>query len=201
MKNKIEIGVKHLLESDKIISGLIKRLGPCTIEKRNDYFESLTRSIISQQLSNIVSRNIFQRLYQITNGHIHPDVILNLGLSDLRKIGISNQKTITITLLADSILKNPDYFNTISNDSNQDVINKLIKFHGIGEWTAQMFLIFCLGRLDVLPLNDTGFRRSIEIHYKLQKKPSDREIIVISRNWDRYSSIAAWYLWKGLDSY
>lgn len=190
---------QFLIENDSILGEVIRRIGPCSLSARENYFEALVRSIIGQQLSVKVAARIYERLLSSVQGNLSPENVRLLTEEQLKASGVSKQKGTYIKNIADAFLSNKDVFANLKTLPNEEVLEELTKIKGIGLWTAQIFLIFSLNRLDVLPLGDAGFRRSVALHYKIDK-PTDKQILAISSKWGRYSSVAVWYLWKGLDT-
>lgn len=192
-------GTLFLKENDKVLAGIINRIGLVKLEVETDHFNSIVRSIVSQQLSTKAAQTIYNRLIDLLPNGVNPEWVKTLTINDLRQIGISKQKGSFILGLADFMLNDPSFFDKISKLNNMKVVSELKRIRGIGEWTAQMFLIFSLGRIDVMPLNDAGIQRSIMVHYRLRKKPTSKKIISLSKNWGSFSSIACIYLWRALD--
>lgn len=195
----IKKAIIHLQTNDPVLSEIIGRVGKIRLTKREDHFRSLVGSIISQQLSTKAASTIFTRLTDKLNNDISPRTLTKIKVSELRKLGISNQKSEFIINLANFVIDNPDFFKSLHELSNEQVVSELTKIRGIGEWTAQMFLIFSLKRLNVLPLNDAGLHRSINVHYKPSRKSNEKYMKRLAVNWGDYSSIAAIYLWRGID--
>jgi len=197
----IRKALKHLKLSDKIISSLIEKHGPCTINPSLDKpFHYIANSIVSQQLSAHAARSIKSRLLNLFgDSYFTPDRFLKTPPEKLRSTGLSQAKSKYIigiaTALEEGSLKFPD----IMNCADEDVISRLTVFSGVGRWTAEMFLIFGLGRPDVLSVNDAGLRRGFKIAYQLQDLPSDSAMLALSEPWRPYRSVASWYLWRTLD--
>ena len=197
IESKIDEAVVFLSKNDEVIHSIIRKHGRCHIRLKENYFESLVHSIVSQQLSTRAARAILNRLKQLTNNHLSPDVVESIDVSEFRKIGMSGPKALYIRNLSAHFRNNS--FDAFTSMSNDEVIETLTAIKGIGLWTAQMFLIFSLGRLNVLPVSDVGFKRSIMINYNLEEKPSEEQITRLAEKWGAYPAIAAWYLWKAID--
>ena len=200
-KSLIKKAENYFINETSEISRLIIKNGSCTLfERKYNPFQSLIRSIISQQLSNKASQSIFSRLLaKSENKEVLPENIILYTIEDLKAIGISNAKSKYIISLSKEVMSGNLDFEEMSILNDNDVINNLIKYNGIGRWTAEMFLIFSLGRPDVVSLNDAGIIRATQKAYKLESKPSSEELISISDTWKPYRSIACWHLWKSLD--
>ncbi|MDR0320841.1 MAG: hypothetical protein LBI28_05005 [Treponema sp.] len=190
--------IKHLLRADNRLSCLIKKIGNISYELYEDYFDFMINTIIGQMLSNQASTVISNRLYLLCNNSITPNSINNLTIADLRQIGISNAKSKYILNLSEFIIKNPKYFVKLNTYDDPMVINELQKFHGIGSWSAKMYLIFVLNRMDVLPYEDGAFLQSFKWLYS--KKEVNKDYILKKCSpWKPYSSLVSRYLYKALD--
>lgn len=200
-KSLINKAIRHLTSSDKILSDFIIKHGPCLIKPSIDNpFHALASSIISQQISARAARAIKGRLFALLGTErMTPKKILKLSPKNFRAIGLSRPKSKYIRELALAVKKGDLDFPSISNSDDEIVIEKLTAFSGIGKWTAEMFLIFGLGRPDVLSTNDAGLRKGFKILYGLQDIPSPEEMISIGEPWRPYRSVASWYLWRVVD--
>ncbi len=198
---EIQKGIAHLSRNDKCLSTLIKKIGKCNLQVHNNYFLALLESIICQQLSSKAADAIFKKFLIFFDNNPRPEKILNTDHSEIRKLGLSNSKVKYIKDLSEKIIKREINFRNIISKSDEEIISELTKVKGIGIWTVHMFLIFTLGRLNVLPTGDLGLKRAIKLNYKLKKIPDENKFIKISRQnkWTPYSSIACWYLWKSLE--
>jgi DNA-3-methyladenine glycosylase II len=200
-KTLINKALAHLKTSDGILSGLIEKYGPCTIRPELDNpFHALASSIISQQLSARAARAIKSRLFDLLGtDRLTSEHVLKMSAKHFRAAGLSRAKSDYIQGLAWAV-KNGDLdFSVISDGEDEDVISKLIGLSGIGRWTAEMFLIFGLGRPDVLSVSDAGLKRAFKLAYKLRDTPSPDEMISIGEPWKPYRSVASWYLWRTVD--
>jgi DNA-3-methyladenine glycosylase II len=201
-KNIIK-AINHLKRNDKILAKVINQVGPCTLKPQTDPFESIIDAIISQQLSMFAAQSIFNRFVEYYKPKIFPspDDILNTSNEDLRKIGISNAKIRCLKDLCEKIKSGQIHLNKIHKLSDDEIVKELTQVKGIGRWTAHMFLIFSLGRLNVLPTEDLGIRKGIMKLYRLRKLPDERKILEISKQnqWSPYCSIASWYIWRSLE--
>ena len=200
-KPLIKKAIKHLNSSDKVLSALIRKHGPCTIIPALDNpFHALTSSIISQQLSAHAARAIKGRLFDlIGTERFTPENISKVSFNQFRTAGLSKAKIEYIRRLASAVRSGEFDLSSFVNLEDEEIISKLTTFPGIGRWTAEMFLIFALGRPDVLSVNDAGLKRALKISYRLQESPSEDEMISISDSWRPYRSVASWYLWRVVD--
>ena len=182
---------------------LIKRHGPFEVELRTDYYFALVSSIIGQQLSVKVASVIKQRFVDLFDGRLpSPQEILETDVERLRGIGFSRAKAAYIQSLAQHIADGELELDKLPDLSNEEIIKELVVVKGIGEWTAHMFLIFALGRLDVLPVGDLGVRMAVKNLYGFEDLPTPVQVeeIASKNKWSHYESVAAWYLWRSLDN-
>jgi len=189
---------KKLLKKDPIISIIIDKLGNQTLKKRQGYYKSLVRAIISQQISVAAAKYIRDRLIKKVNNKLTPINVLGLKQRDFKKIGLSKQKKYYIIDLSSKIYKKEINFRKISGMDDEQVIADLTKIKGIGRWTSEMFLIFCLGRKNVLPLDDLGIKRAMMVNYNIKKLPDSKQMIKVAKNWEPYRSLGCWYMWQSL---
>jgi len=180
------------LQKDKYIGPLIQKWGSCTIQpiKSTKYFESLVDAICSQQLSIKAANTIFGRVKTILV-KITPQNILSKTDQELRDCGLSWQKVSYIKDLSSKIINSELQIAKLDLLNDEEVIKELIKVKGIGRWTAEMFLMFSLGRPDILPKDDLGINKALK---NLGVKPKDTE------KWKPYRTIASWYLWRSLEN-
>lgn len=191
---------KHLRRVDPVLAQIIQEQGRCTITPDRRYFQSLVEAILSQQLSVKAAATIFRRLRELLGGKVLPEKILMLRDEQLRGVGISRQKTAALRDLSSKWqdgFVNPRRFVRMSND---EIIAALTQVKGIGRWTAEMFLIFSLCRLDVLPVDDLGFRNAVKRAYGLRKLPEAKRLTALAEKWKPYRAIATWYMWASLDN-
>jgi len=193
----------HLKKTDPTLRAIIEKAGPYRIEFLDPVFSTLVRSIVFQQLSGNVARVIYKRLVDAAapGGELTPEAILKLRPAKLRAIGLSKQKSAYILDLARRTREGSVVFETIHQLSDEEVIEHLTAVKGIGVWTAHMFLIFALRRTDVLPTSDLGVRMAIRKAYQLPELPKPAEIEELARPWRPYCTVAAWYLWRSLDTF
>ena len=199
MNEEVRLAVDYLYENDLAIKKIIDEIGPCTLSPSHDYFESLVKSIIFQQLSNQAAKSIYRKFLKELKFKLNPKAVLNLKDNQFRKAGISIQKKSYLLDLSEKMKRETLGITRIPDADDEELIEILTELKGIGRWSAQMFLIFCLNRLDVLPLDDVGFRKAIQINYGFNELPSKKEITNISKKWGSYKSIAAWYLWQSIN--
>jgi DNA-3-methyladenine glycosylase II len=188
---------RHLSRRDPILKALIGQVGPCTLQVNPDRFGVLVRSIVSQQISGKAARSISTRL-EVTLGRlgIHPKAIARATDDKLREAGLSAAKARAIRDLATKVLEGTVALETIHELDDEDAIAHLLPVCGIGRWTAEMFLIFALGRLDVLPLADLGLRVGVQRQHGLEEVPAKERLIELAEVWRPYRTVATWYFWR-----
>jgi len=198
----IDQAVRQIKASDRFMANLIRKVGSFELVITSEWspFQALVRSVIFQQISTRAGQAIQSRLFNLFDGAPTPDALLRTPVGTLRGIGLSKTKETTVRSLAASanseLLPNRDVMLTLSD---QEIIDLLSQHKGIGIWTAQMFLIFNLGRPDVWPTTDLGIRRGYKIAYHLDELPAPSELHKIGDQWKPFRSVASWYLWRAND--
>lgn len=199
-------GISHLRTHDTILAQVINStLEVPTFTPHGNYYQSLVDSIISQQLSVKAAASIQRRFNALFGDEItipSPDQILTSNVELLRSAGLSRPKAAYILDLAQKTIDGTIVFDHLESLDNEAVIAELTQVKGIGEWTVHMFLMFCMGRLDILPTGDLGIRNGITKLYSLRATatPDDVKRIAEKHNWRPYQSIASWYVWHSLDN-
>ena len=199
---ELEVGIAHIAENDMRLAELIHRYPQPTFRPHTDYYRELVESIISQQLSVKAAATIYKRFVDSFEQFPEPDEILAREDSELRAVGLSGQKTRYIKDLASRVLDGSVRFDHLDQLTNAEIITELTAVKGIGEWTVHMFLMFCMGRFNVLPVGDLGIKNAVGRLYSLNTLPSpaDIEQIAAKNGWKPYESVASWYLWKSLEN-
>jgi len=177
---------------------LILRHGTLNHAPRNDYFASLSRSITGQQISVKAAAKIFERLEQATS--LDPRRVIMLTDEKIKTIGLSGQKSRYIRDLAAHFVQDSAVFNHLESLSDDQVILELTRIKGIGVWTAQMFLMFTLVRLDVFAPDDAGLQQAIKKLYEIEVLPKRAELSEFAERWKPYRTVACWHLWHFLDN-
>lgn len=193
----------HLSKVDEILRPIIQEHGLCTIRPNTDYYQELVDAIISQQLSVYAARSIETRFRELFGGTFPTaEQILTTDIETLRGIGFSRAKAAYVLDLAQHIVDGKVQFEHLDTLSNDEVITELTAVKGIGTWTAHMFLMFCMGRTDILPSGDLGIRNGIRKLYGFAEAPTPAQIADVAANnqWHPYESIASWYIWQALDN-
>lgn len=196
----VETALRHLAGGDQVMQRIIQQVGPFQLKAQRDHFRILVRSIVGQQISTAAARTIMQRLVD----HVHPETVTPAALSKLdfetlRSLGFSQQKANYLLDLTRRVANEELNLRTIRRKGDEAVIAELTQVKGIGVWTAQMFMIFGLARLDVLPVGDLGIRSAVQRQYALEELPGPADIEAIAQPWRPYASIASWYLWRSLE--
>lgn len=193
----IDAAIVHLSSVDPIMAGAIERVGPCILEPNSDIFEALVDAIISQQISVRAADAIMARLRAATpGGLIAPDALIQLDHEALRAAGLSTPKARYIRDLTERVASGQLPLSHLPELDDEAVIAHLTAVKGIGRWTAEMILIFALGRLDVLPIDDLGFAEGVREAYQLAERPTRSDLLARGETWRPYRTIATWYMWR-----
>jgi DNA-3-methyladenine glycosylase II len=202
-----EPAVAHLRAADRIMAGIIDRVGPCMLGARTDrggpardHYGALVRAIVGQQLSTAVARSMFDRLTERFGGRTPtPAEVLSDDSEALRTAaGLSRSKVVFLRDLAEHIETGELVLEDLEGMPDDQIAAELMAVKGIGQWTVDMFLIFHLGRPDVLPVGDLGVRRAAMNEYGLRKLPSPERLTKLARPWRPWRSVASWFLWASL---
>ena len=191
---------RYLIRQDPVLAGVIRAVGKCTLKPRRRGFESLVRSIVSQQISVAAAKTILGRLQdQLPGRRITPTALHGLNDEQFIAAGISRQKATYLRDLTRCCHEGRINFRRIAKASDEAIITELTQVKGIGRWTAQMFLIFNLGRPDIFAPEDLGLKNAIKKCYDIGPNPSPLELEEIAACWSPWRSIASWYLWRSLE--
>ena len=193
--------MRHLAAADPLLGAIIKSVGPCEIKMRMDPFQSLVEAIIYQQLAGNAADAIYGRFVKIYGRFPRSSQLLATNDAKLRKCGLSGKKIEYLKDLASRVSDGRLKLVLLLEMPDEQVIEELVQVKGIGRWTAEMFMIFCLGRQDVLPVGDLGLRKAMQKTYLLDDLPSPETMREIARRWEPYRSIATWYMWKSLEKF
>jgi len=193
-------GAGFLLK-DPILGKIIDKVGDYSLKRRNHHFAVLVESIISQQLATKAAEAIFRRFTKLYPKFPTATQILATRRSKLRKTGMSGMKIDYLKDLARNIEEGRLKIKSLPKMSDEQVIEQLTQIKGIGRWTAEMFLIFSLGRQDVLPVHDLGLQKAVQFAFSLPQLPKPKEVEKLGERWKPYRSIATWYLWKSLQKF
>lgn len=202
-QKRLAAATAHLKSADPKLKPIIEKYGVCSIVPHKDYYAELVSSIVSQQLSTKAAATIWQRVLGVFDGKLPtPEQLVEADTEKLRACGVSYQKVSYMKDLAQHIIDGRLDMTHITSLPNEELTEQLVAVKGIGEWSAHMFMIFSLGRLDILPVGDLGIKKGIQLVYSLNELPDAQKIIEISEknNWSPYESVASWYIWKSLDN-
>jgi DNA-3-methyladenine glycosylase II len=198
--NTIQTGLDHLRRSDRVMRSLIDQVGPFAMRLERNRFQALVSSIIAQQISGAAARSIGMRLKQLlAPERIAPETLARLTPAQLRQAGVSPQKSAYLLDLSQKVLNGEVRLRRLPRLPDDEVIRDLVQVKGIGVWTAQMFLIFSLGRMDVFPHDDLGIRVALRNLYRLKDLPDKTTSHQIAEPWRPFATLASWYCWRSLD--
>ncbi|MGH7813832.1 MAG: DNA-3-methyladenine glycosylase family protein [Candidatus Binataceae bacterium] len=191
----------HLAKRDPVMARIIAEIGPLGIVPRRERFPALVRAIIFQQLAGAAARAIYNRFAALHPGADFPtpEQVIATPDAKLRRAGLSPQKLVYIKDLAVHVRDGRLSFHRFPRMTDDEIVADLTRVKGIGRWTAEMFLIFTLGRPDVFPVDDFGIQKAVKIAYRMRKWPKKKRMIEIGERWRPYRSAATWYLWRSLD--
>lgn len=203
-EEQLQLGADHLSTHDPIMGSLVDEFGLPTFRPHQNYYQEIVESIISQQLSVKAAATILGRFVDLFGHFPTPEEILERDFEELKSVGLSRPKTNYILDLAGRVHDGSLSFENLDTMSNEQIIEQLTAVKGVGVWTVHMFLIFAMGRLDVLAVGDLGVRNALtalysEI-YKYDHVVKDVEIQELSdaRGWHPYESLVCWYAWQSL---
>jgi DNA-3-methyladenine glycosylase II len=189
-----------LRRKDPVLAKIIGSIGPIRFKLDIDHYEAIVGSIIYQQLAGSAARAILNRFKQLYDGRLpSPKEYLSTDVARLRSSGLSPQKISYIKDLAERLEDGRLDLRRLETLSDEEAMRELDAVRGVGRWTAEMFLLFKLGRTDVLPVDDLGLRKAAKRIYRLRKLPTRKRFEEIAADWHPYSSIASMYLWKNTE--
>jgi DNA-3-methyladenine glycosylase II len=199
---------KALAAADPTMGALIERIGPIDIatrlqrrkeERPGDAYGALLRAIVGQQLSTKAARTIYLRVVDLFGGKTpSPEQLLEADEKDLRACGLSGRKTEYVRDLASHVLSGELELDRLEELGDEEVIEEIVAVRGLGQWTAEMFLLFHLERPDVLSGGDLGIRKAIQVEYGLEEMPPPKRVIEIGEAWRPHRSLTSLYLWESL---
>jgi DNA-3-methyladenine glycosylase II len=190
----------HFDRKDPVMAELIREIGPFQLKKNRKYFQVLCKAIISQQISTKAAHSITVRFYGLFDGQSQtPQSVFAMPEPNLRSVGLSRQKAAYLKDLSRHFVEKSIRPHRLPHLSNEDVILSLTGVHGIGRWTAEMFLIFSLNRMDVLPVADLGLQNAVKILYGMKSQPTLKKIRSLGKKWNPLETVATWYAWRKLD--
>jgi DNA-3-methyladenine glycosylase II len=195
--------VEYLCYADKRLAKIIAETGRFSLKIKKDSFLALIEAIIYQQLNGSAANSIYNKFLTYYNNRIPtPEQIISSSDLELRtQVGLSRMKITYLKDLATHIVDSRLNLIDLPKMQDEEIINQLTRVKGIGRWTAEMFLIFCLARKDILPVTDLGLRNAMKRTYLLKELPKPNRMIEIANPWRPYRSIATWYLWKSSSNF
>ncbi len=185
-----------LIERDAVLRPVIERAGEIRRPLNGDCFAALISAIVEQQLSGRVAEVIWGRLKTLTGGSVTPERLLTANDEELRGIGLSGMKVKYVKALAQAVTDGEVRLEALESMGDEEIVQCLTAVKGIGRWTAEMFLMFSLGRPDVFSCGDGGLQRAVQKLYGVE--PKKDELLRISSRWEPYRSYASLYLWRSL---
>jgi DNA-3-methyladenine glycosylase II len=192
----IAAAINHLSNVDPVMRTTIEQIGPCTLRPDPDIFNALVDAIISQQISVKAADAILARVRAaLLGGVVTPEALAVYDFDGLRTLGLSTQKARYILSLVEHIQNGQLVLEQLPMLGDEEVIQRLTVVKGIGRWTAEMVLIFTLGRADVLPVDDLGFLEGVRAAYNLPERPKRVEMLERGEVWRPYRTFATWYMW------
>ncbi len=191
--------VEELGKLDPALGNLISQCGSIEIPIQEDFFVSIASAIVGQQLSNRVAEILWIRLNELVGETVSPESILALEEEALRRIGISYSKIKYLKSLSTAVIEKTIELDRLHLLDDEEIVRQLTQVKGIGPWTAEMFLIFSMGRMDVFSVGDGGLQRAVKWLYNLEEIPGKEALLRISDQWKPYRTIAALYLWRAID--
>ncbi len=196
--------LRHLASSDPVMRRLIRETGPCRLEPetRRPPFQSLVQAVAHQQLHSTAAGNILTRFKKLFPGRRfpRPKDLANVTDKEIRACGFSFAKIASIRDITEKTLNGVvPSSRQIAKLSDDEIVERLTEVRGVGRWTAEMLLIFQLGRPDVLPADDFGVRNGFRLAYKKRQMPKPKALLAFGERWKPYRTTAAWYLWRAVD--
>ncbi|MGH8999697.1 MAG: DNA-3-methyladenine glycosylase family protein [Acidimicrobiia bacterium] len=201
---QLGLATADLAGGDPVMAELISAHGPCELGGHREdrtHFAALCQSVVYQQLAGRAAAAIYGRFCDAVGGE-HPTAegVLALGEADLRAVGLSGAKTRCLTALAGAVASGDVSLEDVERYSDEELISQLCVVHGIGRWTAEMFLMFQLWRLDVWPVGDFGVRKGYARAYGLAEAPAPKALMALGERFRPWRSVAAWYCWRAAET-
>jgi DNA-3-methyladenine glycosylase II len=190
--------ITHLKKRDKKLAAIIKAYHGEKLQLKGDGFKTLARAIVGQQISVKAADSVWKK-FETAVKKVTPTAVANTDIAKLRACGLSERKVIYMHSLANHFLENKKTIARWPEMTDEDIIKELTSIKGIGRWTAEMFLIFGLGRPDVFPIDDLGLLKGIYRHYNEQKPMTTKKVQKVGEAWKPYRSVGTWYTWRALD--
>lgn len=192
--------LKHFDEKDAVMACVIRRVGPFKLKRNRNYYQVLCKAIVGQQISIKAAESISHRFQNLfTGARPTPEKVQNLPEKRLREVGLSGQKVKYLKDLSIKFLDGSVRPHRMAYQDNEEIIQQLTSVYGVGRWTAEMFLIFSLNRLDVLPVGDLGLRAGVQQLYNMRALPTPDRVRSLGKKWRPFETVGTWYTWRSLD--
>ena len=191
-------GKSFLSNKDRVLKSIIIKFPKESLILNDNYYHSLINSIIGQQISVSAANAIKIRFFNLSKT-ITPKKVINFKETLLKECGLSRQKILYLQNISNFLISNKDFFKNIKDYNEFEIREKLISIKGVGNWTADMFLLFSWGSSNIFPLGDLGFLKAISKSYKKELPMNDAYLKKLQKRWAPYNSIATWYLWRSID--
>jgi len=200
-ENEMDNGIKILSQKDPRLAPLFAQFNIPALKDEKNYFWSLCRSIIYQQISGKAAQAISERFINLfpSKKNLTPKQVIEADINDFYNVGLSKQKSNYIKNIANAFYENIIDENSLSSLSDINIINTLTSIKGVGPWTAEMFLIFTLKRPNIFPLTDLGIQKGFKIFFSMDEMPSIKFMKDESRKWEPYKTIVSLYLWFAVE--
>jgi len=195
-----KIILQHFDSKDPVMADVIRRVGPFKLSRNPNYFRVLCKAIIGQQISTQAAESIsyrFQNLFD--RARPTPERVQGLPGNQLRKVGLSGQKVKYLQDLSEKFLDGSIRPHRMAHQGNEEIVQQLTAVYGIGRWTAEMFLIFSLNRLDILPVGDLGLKAGLKQLYNMRALPTPERVRTVGKKWHPFETVGTWYTWRMLD--
>lgn len=191
---------RHLAECHPVLAGLIQRVGRCKIRRPPEPFSALVRIVISQQISTLAADAIEAKVdKRFARSGLTPRAVLRASDADLRACGLSGAKVRTVRALAERVLADEIQVGRLGRMTDEQIAEQLLPTPGIGPWSVHMYLMFGLGRPDILPVGDYGLRVAFRKQFQFKELPEPDEMTTLAEPWRPFRSVASWYLWRSLN--
>lgn len=201
-ETNLKVAIIKLEKSDYLLAKVINQVGPCHFKRGSQGITAIVYSIIEQQLSKSSAQAIRLRLESLLgNDGINPEQFAKISDTELRQTGLSQMKVSYLRSLVDNVLTGKINFAELENMEDEVVISTLCQIKGVGRWTAEMYLMFSMGRPNIFPITDSALRTALKHVYSLPDATFDDEANKIANRWQPFRSIACWYLYAHLDLY
>jgi DNA-3-methyladenine glycosylase II len=198
---ELEPAAAHIVRVDPPFERVVRAVGPFSPRQPDgDSFNTLARSIMFQQLAGHAARAIHGRFVGLYDGNVTPQKVLATSVEQLRSVGLSGSKAASILDLATKTSDGTVPLERIDELSDDEIVKRLSAVRGIGRWTAEMFMLFHLGRLDVWPVDDYGVRKGFAAIHAMPEPPAPRALEALGDIYRPYRSVAAWYCWRAVDT-